>query len=111
MFDAFFLPGADAAFVLITKSPFSKYRTIKHKTTYERVAVVRSRCYFFMVRMVISPALQATYLRVRGCVGTVGGVPNMLNRYSYQSALAAAESIHWRVEDIIGGEKRLNFTQ
>ena len=35
----------------------------------------------------------------------------MLNRYSYQSALAAAESIHWRVEDIIGGEKRLNFTQ
>ena len=35
----------------------------------------------------------------------------MLNRYSYQAALAAAESIHWRVEDIIGGEKRLNFTQ
>ena len=35
----------------------------------------------------------------------------MLNRYSYQAALAASESIHWRVEDIIGGEKRLNFTQ
>ena len=35
----------------------------------------------------------------------------MLNRYSYQAALAAAESIHWRVEDIIGGDKRLNFTQ
>ena len=35
----------------------------------------------------------------------------MLNRYTYQAALAAAESIHWRVEDIIGGEKRLNFTQ
>ena len=35
----------------------------------------------------------------------------MLNRYSYQAALAASESIHWRVEDIIGGEKRLDFTR
>ena len=35
----------------------------------------------------------------------------MLNHYTYQAALAASESIHWRVEDIIGGEKRLNFTQ
>jgi hypothetical protein len=35
----------------------------------------------------------------------------MLNPYSYQAALAASESIHWRVEDIIGGDKRLNFTQ
>ena len=35
----------------------------------------------------------------------------MLNRYTYQAALAASESIHWRVEDLIGGEKRLNFTQ
>ena len=35
----------------------------------------------------------------------------MLNRYTYQATLAASESIHWRVEDIIGGEKRLNFTQ
>ena len=35
----------------------------------------------------------------------------MLNRYSYQAALAASESIHWRVEDIIGGDKQLNFTQ
>jgi hypothetical protein len=35
----------------------------------------------------------------------------MLNNYSYQAALAASESIHWRVEDIIGGDKRLNFTQ
>ena len=33
----------------------------------------------------------------------------MLNNYSYQTALAAAESIHWRVEDIIGGDKRLDF--
>jgi len=35
----------------------------------------------------------------------------MLNHYTYEAALAASESIHWRVEDIIGGEKRLNFTQ
>ena len=35
----------------------------------------------------------------------------MLNRYTYQAALAASESIHWRVEDIIGGEKRLDFTR
>jgi hypothetical protein len=34
----------------------------------------------------------------------------MLNTYSYQAALAATEVIHWRVEDIIGGEKRLDFT-
>jgi hypothetical protein len=35
----------------------------------------------------------------------------MLNTYSYEAALAASESIHWRVEDIIGGEKRLDFTR
>ena len=35
----------------------------------------------------------------------------MLNRYTYQSALAAQEVIHWRIEDIIGGEKRLDFTK
>ena len=33
----------------------------------------------------------------------------MLSTYSYQAALAASETIHWRVEDIIGGEKRLDF--
>jgi hypothetical protein len=35
----------------------------------------------------------------------------MRNTYSYQAALAASESIHWRVEDIIGGDKRLDFTR
>jgi len=35
----------------------------------------------------------------------------MLERYSYQSALAAQEVVHWRIEDIIGGEKRLDFTK
>lgn len=33
----------------------------------------------------------------------------MLDRYSYQSALVASEAIQWRIEDIIGGEKRLDF--
>lgn len=31
--------------------------------------------------------------------------------YSYQAALAASESIHWRIEDIIGGTKRLDFSR
>src|SRR5678815_4250615 len=56
--------------------------------------------------------LPPRFLRVRVHVEELeGGVPDMLNNYSYQAALAASESIHWRVEDIIGGEKRLNFTQ
>src|SRR5215211_1456052 len=33
----------------------------------------------------------------------------MLDRYTYQSLLAASEMIHWRIEDIIGGDKRLDF--
>ena len=35
----------------------------------------------------------------------------MPDRYTYQAALAAQEVIHWRVEDIIGGEKRLDFAK
>lgn len=35
----------------------------------------------------------------------------MFDTYTYQGALAASEVIHWRVEDIIGGEKRLDFTK
>lgn len=35
----------------------------------------------------------------------------MQQQYSYQSALAAAEGIRWRVEDIIGGDRRLDFTK
>ena len=31
--------------------------------------------------------------------------------YTYQTTLAAAERIHWRVEDLIGGDKRLDFVQ
>ena len=35
----------------------------------------------------------------------------MHSNYSYQGALEASERINWRVEDIIGGEKRLDFTK
>ena len=35
----------------------------------------------------------------------------MLDSYTYQGALAASEVIHWRIEDIIGGEKRLDFSK
>jgi len=35
----------------------------------------------------------------------------MQNNYTYQAALEASERIGWRVEDIIGGEKRLDFTK
>lgn len=35
----------------------------------------------------------------------------MNQQYTYQSVLATAESVRWRVEDIIGGDKRLDFTK
>lgn len=35
----------------------------------------------------------------------------MSQPYTYQSAPATAEGIHWRVEDLIGGGKRLDFTK
>ena len=35
----------------------------------------------------------------------------MNSQYSYQAALEVSERTNWRVEDIIGGEKRLDFTQ
>ncbi|HYA29206.1 MAG TPA: hypothetical protein VEI95_10350 [Acidobacteriota bacterium] len=35
----------------------------------------------------------------------------MKNNYSYQGALEASERIGWRVDDIIGGEKRLDFSK
>ena len=31
------------------------------------------------------------------------------HRYTYRETLAASERIFWRVEDIIGGDKRLDF--
>lgn len=35
----------------------------------------------------------------------------MNHGYTYQSALAASDTIHWRIEDIIGREKRLDFSR
>ena len=35
----------------------------------------------------------------------------MNHGYSYQSTLVASDAIHWRIEDIIGGERRLDFAK
>ena len=35
----------------------------------------------------------------------------MNHGYTYQATLAASEAMHWRIEDIIGGEKRLDFSK
>jgi hypothetical protein len=35
----------------------------------------------------------------------------MQHNYSYQSALAASERIGWKVDDIIGGDKKLDFSK
>lgn len=35
----------------------------------------------------------------------------MQETYTYEATLAASQRIHWRIEDIIGGEKRLDFTR
>jgi hypothetical protein len=34
----------------------------------------------------------------------------MEKNYTYRGALEASERIGWRIEDIIGGEKRLDFS-
>ena len=33
------------------------------------------------------------------------------NGYSYQAALAASAKVNWRIEDIIGGDKKLDFSK
>ena len=35
----------------------------------------------------------------------------MHTEYTYRETLAAAERVNWRIEDIIGGDKRLDFTR
>ncbi|HSE32794.1 MAG TPA: hypothetical protein VLA93_14570 [Pyrinomonadaceae bacterium] len=35
----------------------------------------------------------------------------MNHGYTYQSTLQTSEAIHWRIEDIIGGDKRLDFSR
>src|SRR5499426_3871475 len=38
-------------------------------------------------------------------------IENGHGRYSYQATLATAQKINWRIEDIIGGDKRLDFSK
>jgi hypothetical protein len=38
-------------------------------------------------------------------------VANGKGRYSYEATLKAAQQVNWRIEDIIGGEKRLDFSK
>ena len=35
----------------------------------------------------------------------------MKSNYTYQAALETSERVNWRIDDIIGGEKRLDFTK
>ena len=35
----------------------------------------------------------------------------MQQTYTYEATLAASQRVHWRIEDIIGGDKRLDFTR
>ena len=35
----------------------------------------------------------------------------MLQKFTYEETLAASEKIHWRVEDLIGGDKSLDFSR
>src|ERR1051325_9239976 len=44
-------------------------------------------------------------------INTVKTTKSSYHNYTYRQALEASERIDWRVEDIIGGEKRLDFTR
>src|SRR6266536_4696073 len=44
-------------------------------------------------------------------IGTIRRCSKMNHGYSYQSTLTASEAVHWRIEDIIGGERRLDFAK
>jgi len=39
------------------------------------------------------------------------GDKDMRHNYSFESALAASSRVNWKVEDIIGGDKKLDFTK
>lgn len=44
-------------------------------------------------------------------INAVENTRSSYHNYTYRQALEASERIDWRVEDIIGGEKRLDFTK
>ncbi len=33
-----------------------------------------------------------------------------MTTYTYESALATAQRVNWKIDDIIGGDKHLDFT-
>jgi hypothetical protein len=45
-------------------------------------------------------------------MSTVSEIVTVKNQsYSYQATLAASQKVNWRIEDIIGGDKRLDFSK
>jgi hypothetical protein len=40
-----------------------------------------------------------------------GDEPGQEGRYSYRATFEAAQKVNWRIEDLIGGDKRLDFTK
>jgi len=74
--------------------------------------ILLTRCFF---KVTGSDSVLARFLPFLIASGnelqkTKGGLA-MQNKYSYKGALEASERIGWRVEDIIEGEKRLDFTK
>lgn len=37
--------------------------------------------------------------------------PKMMQRYDFRETIVAAQRVNWRIEDIIGGDKKLDFTK
>lgn len=37
--------------------------------------------------------------------------PKMMPRYNFRETIVAAQRVNWRIEDIIGGDKKLDFTK
>jgi hypothetical protein len=35
----------------------------------------------------------------------------MTTTYTYEGALATAQKVNWKIDDIIGGDKRLDFSR
>ena len=40
------------------------------------------------------------------------GSPSMpVHQYDYRDTIVASQKVNWRIEDIIGGEKKLDFSK
>lgn len=44
-------------------------------------------------------------------MSTASAVVKNIDNYSYQATLAASQKVNWRIEDIIGGDKKLDFSK